>query len=180
MFFKRGFLVYFLIFSGKHLCWSLFWPAILLKRDPNTVVSWKYYEIFKNSFFKKHLWTAASENTCFFYRVFVLPGPRSFAWSPTLTLAPGPDPQFVFTVPDPQFVFTGPGPQVVFIDPGTKFLFTGPGPHLVFTPNLYLPAKPGAWVCIYRPCLPNLYLLVLAYDLFAHRLLNWFTHNDAE
>ena len=37
-----------------------------------------------------------------------------------------------------------------------------------------------ACVCTYRPCLPNLYLLALVYDLYTHRVLSWFTNNDAE
>ena len=37
------------------------------------------------------------------------------------------------------------------------------------TPNLYLPAQPGV---SYQPCLPNLYLLALVYDLYAHKLLS--------
>ena len=60
-----------------------------------------------------------------------------------LCLAPGPDPQFVFTVPGPQFVFTVPGPQFVFTVPGPQFVFTGPGPKFVFT-------GPGPKICIYR------------------------------
>ena len=33
--------------------------ATLLKRDSNTVLSFEYYEIFKNIFFEEHLRTAA-------------------------------------------------------------------------------------------------------------------------
>ena len=47
----------FAIFTGKHLCWSLFLrnlqvlkPASLLKRDFNKVFSCGYCEIFKNNF----------------------------------------------------------------------------------------------------------------------------------
>ena len=107
--------------------------------------------------------------------------------APGTFLVPGPGPKFVFTGPGPQFVFTGTGPQFVFTGPGTKFVFTSPGPQfeftgpgpqflftgsnpqLVFTPNLYLPAQPGLSLDI--PTLsPQLYLLALAYDLYAHRL----------
>ena len=61
-------------------------------------------------------------------------------------------------------------------------------------PNLYLPAL--TQISVYtkfvftdsaRPQFAytvlvsaNLYLLALAYDLYVHRLLSWFTHNDAE
>ena len=58
MFFKTGVLKNFGIFTGKHLCWSLFlikllaWsPATVLKRESTQVFSWEYYEVFKNSFF---------------------------------------------------------------------------------------------------------------------------------
>ena len=59
---KKCFLKNFAIFTGKHLCWSLFLiklklqafrPATLLKRDSNTDVSCEYCETFKNSFFYK-------------------------------------------------------------------------------------------------------------------------------
>ena len=36
-------------------------PATLLKRDPNTVFSREYSEIFKNNYFVKHLRTTASK-----------------------------------------------------------------------------------------------------------------------
>ena len=54
------------IFIGKH-CWSFFWiklqawrSATLLKRDSNPGFSCKYCEIFKSTFFEKHLWTSVS------------------------------------------------------------------------------------------------------------------------
>ena len=81
--------------------------------------------------------------------------------------APGPGPQFAFIGSDPQFVFTGPGPQFIFNGPGLKFVFTGPGPRFLFTSL----GQSGAWASIYQPCLPNLYLLLLAND-FYHRALN--------
>ena len=64
----------FALFTGKHLCWSLFLihlqafrPATFLERGssmcfpvniatPTQVFSCAYCEIFKNSFFIKHLW----------------------------------------------------------------------------------------------------------------------------
>ena len=54
---------------------------------------------------------------------------------PTLCLAPGHGPQFIFTDPGPKFIFTGPGSQFVFTGPDPQFVFTGPDPHprLVFT-----------------------------------------------
>ena len=36
-------------------------PVTLLKRDSNQVLSCEYCEIFKNSYFEKHLGTAVSE-----------------------------------------------------------------------------------------------------------------------
>ena len=63
MFFQTGVLKNFSNFTGKHLRWSLFlinlltWrPSTILKRDFNVGVSCKHCQIFKNSFFIKHLW----------------------------------------------------------------------------------------------------------------------------
>ena len=64
----------FAIFSGKHLCWNLFWdetevkklqtvrPVILLKRDSNRELSCEYCDISNNNYFAEHLPAAASEN----------------------------------------------------------------------------------------------------------------------
>ena len=62
----------FAIFTGKHLCWSLFliklqalWPAALLKSDSNTcsVFLWILQKqgrpFFKNTDFEEHLQTTA-------------------------------------------------------------------------------------------------------------------------
>ena len=46
------------IFTGKHLCWSFFW--IKLQETPTQVFSCECCEVFKNTFFKKHLRTSAS------------------------------------------------------------------------------------------------------------------------
>ena len=70
--------------------------------------------------------------------------------SPALCLAPSPGPQFVFTGPGPQFVFTSPVLQFVFTSTGFQFAFTNPG--------LQFHYQSGTWVCIYQPCLLNLYL----------------------
>ena len=66
MFFKIAVLKNFTIYTGKHLCWSLFLielqasgTATLLKRVQQ-VFSWEYCEIFKNSFF---LWNTSGD--CF-------------------------------------------------------------------------------------------------------------------
>ena len=65
MFFKISVLKNFAIFTGKHLCWSYFLielqrPAILLKRDSNTVSFCEYCEIFKDAYFEEHMQTVAS------------------------------------------------------------------------------------------------------------------------
>ena len=60
MFFQTGVLNNFAIFTGKHLCWSLFmiklkaWrPTTILKRDPKTgVFLWKLFR----TFFTEHHW----------------------------------------------------------------------------------------------------------------------------
>ena len=55
-------------FTGKHLCWSLFFiklqfwrPATFLRKTPTQMLSCEICEIFKNSYFEKHLWKAASK-----------------------------------------------------------------------------------------------------------------------
>ena len=60
---KKAFLKNFAIFTGKHLCWSLFLMKLqvfrlvtLFKRDSNIGVC----EILKNTCFEEHLLTAAS------------------------------------------------------------------------------------------------------------------------
>ena len=57
----------FAVFTRKHLYWSLFliklqafWPATLSKWTPTQTFSCEYCEIFKSTYFEKHLWTAAS------------------------------------------------------------------------------------------------------------------------
>ena len=92
---KIGVLKYFAIVIGKHLSLSLFLiklqafkpatllkrdsntrPATLLKGDPNPGVFCEYCEIFKNTYFKKHLQTAASDKRyvekCFLSHVLIL------------------------------------------------------------------------------------------------------------
>ena len=63
MFFKIGVLKNFAIFTGKHLCWSLFLikphdssPATLLKRDSYTGVPVNIAKFLRTSFFIEHLW----------------------------------------------------------------------------------------------------------------------------
>ena len=46
------------IFTGKHLCWSLF--LIKLQETPTQVFSCEYCKIFKNNVLEEHLQTAAS------------------------------------------------------------------------------------------------------------------------
>ena len=68
MFFKIGVLKSFAIFSGKHLCWSLFSQ----KENPTQVLSCAYCESFENSFFYRTAPVAASErlHQRFFTRKF--------------------------------------------------------------------------------------------------------------
>ena len=56
VFYEKSVLKKFAIFTGKHLCWRLFFH----KETPTQVISCKYCEIFKNIYCKKHLRTAAS------------------------------------------------------------------------------------------------------------------------
>ena len=64
MFFKISVLRNFAIFTRKHLCWRIKLqtsrPVNFLKRTQAQVRSCKYCEIFKNTYFEKHLRT-----TCF-------------------------------------------------------------------------------------------------------------------
>ena len=52
MFFTIDVLKNFVIFTGNHLCWSLF----IEKETPKQVFSCEYCELFKNRFFIEHLW----------------------------------------------------------------------------------------------------------------------------
>ena len=63
---KKLFLNFFSIFTGKHLCQSLFlinlqaWrPATLFKKASAQVFSCEYWEILKNTYFEEYLWTVA-------------------------------------------------------------------------------------------------------------------------
>ena len=60
MIFKIGVLKNFAVFTGKHLCWSLFlitlqvwWPETLLKSDSNAGVFLSVLRNFKNCFFNR-------------------------------------------------------------------------------------------------------------------------------
>ena len=62
VFYKKGILKYFARFTGKQLCRNFFFNKVaglrvvtLLKETPIKVFSCKFYEIFENSFFIKHL-----------------------------------------------------------------------------------------------------------------------------
>ena len=65
---KKGALKNFAIFTGKHLCWSLF--LIELK-----VFSYEYYEIFQNIYFAENLHMGASERAAknLLYLIFTSP-----------------------------------------------------------------------------------------------------------
>ena len=51
-FFKIGVLKNYTIFTGKHLCWSLF---LIKKPTPTQVFSSEYCKIFKNTYFGENL-----------------------------------------------------------------------------------------------------------------------------
>ena len=67
VFYNKSFFTYFVIFTGEHLCWSLFLiklqafsPVFLLKRDSNTgAFPW----IVRN--FEKHLFHRRPSDDCF-------------------------------------------------------------------------------------------------------------------
>ena len=61
---KKLFLKNYAIFTGKHLCWSLFFLfpeglQLYQKEAPIQVFSCEQCDIFKNTYFKKHLQTTA-------------------------------------------------------------------------------------------------------------------------
>ena len=59
---KNSVLKKFPIFTGKHLCWSLFLIKLVcnfIKGTPTQLLSCEYCEIFQNSYFEEHLRTAA-------------------------------------------------------------------------------------------------------------------------
>ena len=69
VFYKKSVLKNVAIFTGRHLCWSLFLvklqtftSAILLKQTSRQLFSCKCCDIFKNTLFEKRLRTAASGN----------------------------------------------------------------------------------------------------------------------
>ena len=62
VFYQEGVFKNFTKFTGKHLCWSLFFDKLqawdlqfYLKWDSSTGVFLKLFEIFKNTIFTKHL-----------------------------------------------------------------------------------------------------------------------------
>ena len=57
---KIDFLKNFAKFSEKHLCRSVSFNQLYLKRDSGIVVSCEFCEIFKNIIFREHLRTTAS------------------------------------------------------------------------------------------------------------------------
>ena len=59
---KKGALKNFAVFTGKHMCWSLFllrFNKLYQKETPTQVFSCEYFEIFK-AYFEEHLRRAAS------------------------------------------------------------------------------------------------------------------------
>ena len=65
---KKGVLKNFANFTGKHLCWRLFFmklqfwrPVTLSKKTPTHVFSRDINEIFKNSYFDELLWITVYE-----------------------------------------------------------------------------------------------------------------------
>ena len=110
LFCKKIVLRNFSKFTGKHLCQSLF------------LIKLQAWGLRPATLLKK--------------RMFMFPGPRPFAWPPTLVLAPN----LYLPALAPDLHLPALAPHLLFTGPGTKFVFTDPGSHLVFTPNLYFPA----------------------------------------
>ena len=70
MIFEIAVLKNFVVFTGKHLCWSPFRPATLLKKEsPTQVFSCEYCEIFKNSFLIEQVrWLLLQMSILLFYK----------------------------------------------------------------------------------------------------------------
>ena len=68
MFHKKAILKNFVIFTGKHLCWGLFFIKVagpqasnFFKKGTSTeIFSCEYREIYKTTYFEEYLRTAAS------------------------------------------------------------------------------------------------------------------------
>ena len=59
--FLKAALKNFAVFTGKHLCWSLFLiKFIYQKESPTQMFFCEYCKIFKNTYFEEHLQTDAS------------------------------------------------------------------------------------------------------------------------
>ena len=64
---KKGFRKHFMIFTGKHLCWALFFNKVAGHQSCNCmkkvtqahIFSCEYQEIYNNAFFEEHLQAAA-------------------------------------------------------------------------------------------------------------------------
>ena len=65
---KKGALVNFTKFTGKHLCQSLFFNKV--KETPAQVFSCEFGEISKNNLFTEHLCTTASDFICGVFFIF--------------------------------------------------------------------------------------------------------------
>ena len=70
MLFKRMFSNTLQYSHGNACVGVSFGQQLHWKETPTQVFSWKYCEIFKNSFFEKLLWTTASEILKLFYKTF--------------------------------------------------------------------------------------------------------------
>ena len=69
MFYKKGVLKNFTIFTGKHLCQSLFLSCnFIIKETLAQGLSCEFCKTFKNAFFTEHLWKNVSiNNSCSLY-----------------------------------------------------------------------------------------------------------------
>ena len=64
-FFKNTFLKILQNFKGKHLCWSLFFNKVALKKEtPTQVFSCKFCKYFNNTFLREHFRGTASQTFC--------------------------------------------------------------------------------------------------------------------
>ena len=75
--FKTGVLKNFAIFTGKHLCWSLFlikflFNKVSLQMTPTQVLSYEYCKIVRNSFFNSNKGKKKKVRNCYHLRVLTV------------------------------------------------------------------------------------------------------------
>ena len=159
--------------------WSSFWRSkdvINLALRKCLILSWRRPLSYRNQSIdcSANQWTGFYMITAAVMKeltlwVFVFPGPGRFAWPSALALSPDPGPQ-----PWPQIFIYRPWPPICIYRPWPPIciyrawhqicIYQLWPPICIYRlwPPICIYRLNPSWVCIYRPCLPNLYLLALA------------------